>query len=724
MSSLYNGNSEGFAYVQDGYIDYAKEVISGRAIPDLRDGMKPVHRRILFAAHKNLGKGGFQKCAAFVSEALKLHPHGDGSVYGAFTLMTDRNGSWNMPVFAGMGNLGHVYSSAPAAAFRYPKAMLNGVSDEYFREYNVMDFVPAEEGVGMEPVVLYPTYPAVLVNGTSGIAVSVNTNIPAFNFGDVCDLVSKYINNGDLSVTDIIYPDFPTGGVLVTRDSEVAKIMATGEGKLKVRAKVEINGKEIVVTEVPFGKTFESIKRAAEESEIQGISTVMNLTDLNSDGQVVISCKSKKIVEYVLMELYRKNILQNTYSSRILVTMDGKPMMLGVHGIIKKWTEWRMSVLRKKFQKELDGIADELLTLGYFNRLISNPEWRDTYVDKATKKSRAEADFFLRTIFPDIPADVCTWINGRAISAFNNGGRYQNRYADLTKLQETHKDNLAHPEKYILAEMARLKKEMAGQYDRKTIISNTDYRFSKVSDTEEVEDDSYCIYTIRKDGYIMKTREPVDIDKKLVIRAFEGAANSVLIGFDNFGRLLRISGTEIPFTGYGEEGAYLPKLFEATFERTYKVLYMGVLDGKRRMLVYRDGFIGFLDTSEFLGKKVVRYVSNGVPACVRGLLMEVYEQDEVPNCLIFAEQRGEKLKLGVVDTANIPERSRTSRAKVFAGTGINTQYIRGADYMGIRTYLRDPDKFLGALKKATVADFLGDPAEMEDGFYLEMNIEE
>lgn len=718
MSDLYYGSSDGFKALTDGYIDYSHEVISGRAIPDLRDGLKPVTRRILYSAYINKKKD-FQKCAVFVADAMKLHPHGDSSVYGAFTLMTDSNGSWNMPVFQGMGNLGHVYSSNPPAAYRYPKARLNANAEDFFNEKDVIDFVPAEEGVGMEPVVLCPNYPTVLVNGTSGIAVSVGTRIPAFNFGDVCDLTIKHIKKGKLDIDDIIYPDFPTGGVLVKTDSEVAKIMATGVGKLKVRAHVEIEGKEIVVTEVPFGKTFEGIKKLVDEADIQGIASAMNLTDRNSNGQLVITCKTKKIVNYVLMELYRKNILQSTYPANILVTMDGKPLMLGVHGIIAKWVTWRKEVLKKQFQLELNNIASELQTLDYFIRLVSNEEWKDTYVSKATKVSRASADQYLHEIFPDIPDGVCTWINGRAISAFNRGGQYQKRYSELNESKKYFNNCLKHPEEYIVKELEGLKKSKAGEYERKTFVSNVDYRFSKVTASEEIEDDSYCIYTLMKDGYLIKSRE-IREEGENVISIFEGQANSVLIGFDNFGRVLRISGTEIPFTGYGENGVYLPKLFDASFEEKYKVLYMGILDGKRRMLVYRDGFIGFLDTSEWVGKKVVRYVGNGVCTAVMDKLLQVYEEDEIPQCVILADDTGKNLKLGIVDTSEVPMRSRTSRAKVFGGTDINTKYIKGTDYMGVRLYLRDADKFVGNLKKATANDFLGDPSEMEDGFYLEM----
>lgn len=715
-NEIYNGSSEGFSFLTDGYIDYSKEVIANRAIPDLRDGLKPVQRRILYSAKLN-DKKQFQKCASFVADAMKLHPHGDSSVYGAFTLMTSENGSWNFPVFDGMGNLGKVYSSNPPAAYRYPKAKLNDNSKEFFNEKNIFNLVQSEEGDGVEPEVLFPSFPTVLVNGTSGIAVSVGTRIPSFNFGDVIDLTIKYIREGRLDpVGDIIYPDFPTGGVLVKTDSEVAKIMATGLGKLKIRARVEIQGNEIIVNEVPYGKTFEGIVKAIEQADIKEIKSAMNLTGNDSDGKVAIVCRSKRVVEWVLLELYRRGILQSIYASNILVINKGKPYILGVHGIIQEWVKFRREVVTEKFRVELEGINSELITLSYFMRLINNPEWRDTYVSKATKVSKKDADIYLHEIFSDIPLDVCDWINSRAISAFNNGGKYIKRYNELTEYKDYCEDMHSNPDKYIINELKTLKDKRRGICERKTEISNIDYRFSKISDTEGIEDDSSCVYTLTKEGFLTKTREvPVGDD---ILCQFRGQANSILVGFDNFGRVLRLSGSEIPFTMIGSEGIYLPKVFEATAEKSYKVLYMGICDGTKRMLVYRDGFIGFLDTSEWVEKKVVKVVSKGVCLAVMDKLLEVYEEKDIPEYLLLADDTGKHLKIGIVDTKEVPERGRTSRAKIFGGTDINTNYIMGMSVLDVYETVKDANNFLNKLAKVKDETFIGD-FSIEEGKYLE-----
>lgn len=718
VDEIYNGSSQGFNYLLDGYMEYSKEVIARRAIPDLRDGLKPVQRRIIYSAKLN-DKKQMQKCSIFVSNAMKYHPHGDSSVYSAFVNLVDSNGSWNMPVFVGMGNLGKVYSAAPPAAYRYPKAMLHPNIEEYFHEKDVFNLVQSEEGDDVEPDVLYPSFPAVLVNGTAGIAVSVGTRIPSFNFGDVVDLTMKYIREGELNpITDIIYPDFPTGGVLVKTDSEVAKIMATGVGKLKIRANVEISGNEIIVTEVPYGKTIEGIVKAVENSEIREIKSVIDETGNGNNGRICIVCRTKKYVEWVLLELYRKGILQSTFASNILVINDGKPYILGVHGIIEEWVKFRRGVILKKFKHELDGIDNEVRTLGYFIRLISNSEWRDTYVATATKKSKKDADAYLFQIFKDIPKDVCDWINGRSISAFNNGGRYKTRYDELLEYKDYCIDMYNNPDKYILRELEELKKKKKGMYERKTYISNTDYRFSKVVDSDEIEDDSPCVYTLTTEGFLLKTRDA--INRPDVFLSFKGNANSVLVGFDNYGRVLRLSGSDIPYTMIGGDGVYLPTVFEANFEEKYKVLYLCVCDGSKKMLVYRDGFVGFFDTSEWIGKKVVKITTRGVNLAVMDKLLQVYDEKDIPNCIAFADDTGKSVKLGIAMTDNIPVRSRTSRAKIFPGTSINTKYLKGMTYMEMLTYIKDPERYIDKLYKISDDTFMGDPGEMEEGFYLDI----
>ena len=718
--AIYNGENDSFKYIVGCYEDYAREVIKARAIPDLRDGCKPVQRRIIYAGYKTK-KSVLQKCATIVSDSMKLHPHGDSSVWGAFCLMTDENGTFNMPYFRGKGNLGHVWSSDPPAAYRYPKWMVHENMNDFFKDKEVMKLIPSEEGDGDEPVVLNAIYPVVLVNGTDGIAVSAGTKIPSFNFGDVIDLTVKYLEQGSLETTDIIVPDFPTGGILVKNDAELAKIMATGRGKLKIRAKVEVVGKEIIVKEVPFGRTVESIVHAVNNLNMREINKVRDIVGRDSYGKVSIECKSKNVVDFVLMELYRKNILQNVFASNILVTENEEPFILGVHDIIKKWSEWRQGVVVQKFEKELENIKSELTTLDYFIRLISNEEWKANYTHKAVHESKKSADAYLHEIFEDIPDEVCTWINGRAISAFNHGGTYAKRYDTLVDYKNFCTESLHHPVDYMVKELKELKQSKQGMFERKTVATYQDYKFSKVVDTEAIEDTSYAVYTLYKDGFLKKSRELSQGDPE-VLCEIEACANSILIGFDIFGRILRVIGSEIEFTPAGEKGTYLPKYFDGGLvQDDYRILYLTLLDGKNHMLVYRDGFIGFFDTAEYYEKKKnTKIINNGVCLAVYDKLLEVYPEDKIPQCLLMADVSYEdKIRLAMVYTDQVPRRGRRTRARVITGNDIDMKFIKGGTYMELAQYVQSPERYLNKLK-VMKGEFYGDMDEMVDGTYLDI----
>lgn len=679
---LYNGSSDGFEMLSDGYIDYAKEVIAKRSIPDLRDGLKPVGRRILYSIKTTIKGDGLSKCGTLVGRVMELHPHGDSSVYGALCGMTDINGSLNVPLFIGQGEFGRVYSQDTPAAMRYTKAKLSPDAADYFRDMEACDLVQSEEGEGVEPVVLPVRYPSVLINGTSGMAVGVATEIPSFNFYDVVNLTIAYLKNKSVfevfTIDDLIVPDFPTGGVLVRDDSELTKIMLTGRGKLRVRAKVEVIGKEIIVKEVPYGRTIEGIIKAIDSAEIYGVSDVMDTTGFQSAGLLKIVCKSKKIVEEVLLELYRKRVLQSTINSNMLVIEDGVPQVIGVYEIIKRWVAWRRKVCAVKLTKNLEGLQDELQTLGYFIRLISNDTWRDNYVDKAIHRNKKESNDYLHEIFDEmdgkpIPEEVCNWIHDRSVSAFNNGGRYAKRYEDLESTSRSLKRFLDDIDSYIIEDLENLLEEKKGRFSRKTQVTYRDYRFSVIK-AEEQEDDSFCYYVLKKDGFLCKVRDLTATEND-VLSVVSGKANSILVGFDNYGRLLRVIGSEIGFTG--SNGTFLPKYFgvDTSEVKDYKILYIGLLDGSKRMLLYKDGYIGFLDTMDMVGKKKIKIINEGVDRHVYDRLLEVVEEPDIPRYVMFADDHGKKVKFGLVDMNTVKEGSRKTRRKVLTGnTGMQAQY--------------------------------------------------
>lgn len=718
-NSIYNGPSASFGTLVDGYMDYSEEVILRRAVPDVRDGQKLVQRRILYAMHAGKMYDSLVKSLKVVGDAGKIHPHGDGSVYNAMCLMTDENGTNNISFIHGFGNLGKNYSSIKPAHQRYTKAMLNDFANDLFKDKDVMDLVTSEEGDGVEPKVLNAMYPVILVNGATGIAVGTGTMMPSFNFNDVLELTIKRIKNGSLEVDDAIIPDFSTGGVLVCNREEIAKIMMTGVGKLKIRAKVEIEGADILVKEVPVGKSAEGIVNAIKMADIKDIKDASASLGRNAPGHVIITCKTKRAVESVLMQLYQRNILQNTFSSNMLVVNDDKPQMLGVYGVIEEWYKWRKGVLKRKFEKLINDVQAEKHQLNSLMALINDDAKKKEFVKKATEQGKQEATYYLKQVIEDITPAECDWIYERGLGVFHRGGTYANRLVNLIESEKIWNKNLSDLDSYIVDELEDLLSKRRHLFPRKTEVTYKDYRFSKIKDSTEIVDDSYCVYTLMKNGFLTKDRYKRTGDD--VFAVIPAQANSILIGFDNYGRVLRVVGSEIPFTG-SDNGVYLPKYFgvesEVEQQFDYRILYLGLLDGSKKTLVYRDGYIGFFDTSEFLGKKNIKIVANGVCTAVRDQLLEIYEEDEVPEYLLLADDTSDKIKLGVVVMNTVPERSRTSRAKVLSGNNINTKYLKGFYGLGLAQFIENPDAYIGKLK-VFKGEWYGEPEEVEDGFYLE-----
>lgn len=716
-NTLYNGSSQGFDYVCDGYVEYAKEIISGRSVPDLRDGLKPVARRIIHGSSKIKDKD-FLKSLTVKGEIAKLHPHGDSSIYKAMAQMTDSNGSMNVPVFIGQGEFSHVYSSDEPAADRYTELKLNECADDYLRDMVACKMIPAEVGKGVEPEVLPVRYPAVLVNGTSGMAVSVSTSIPSFNFLDVIELTQEYLKTGKMET--VICPDFPTGGILVRDDTELHKIMHTGKGRLKIRANVEIEGKTILVKEVPYGKTVEQILKAIDSMEIQGLQSAHDSTGSKNSSLIKINCKSLKAVDSVLMQLYKLRLLQTSFSSNMVFVESKEPVMTGVYGVIEKWVAWRREVAKLKFEKELDFIRPELDQLTYFMRLVQNEDWKSNILNKLAYESKKAGKDYLKEIFEDIPESVCDWIINRSVPSYNRGDAHANRYEALLGAKEQYEGYLRDIDSWIYEDLEDLKKTRSIFMARKTKETYTDYRFSKISDNE-MEDDSFCVFTLFEDGFLCKTREKVvDSDKK-VVASISAQANSTLIGFDCFGRILRVFGNDIPFTGKNDLGEYLPRYFEGDGFEGYKIMYLGLLDGKKRMLVYRDGFVGFLDTSEWVGKKKIRVVQRGVDTSVYNLLTEVIEEDDFSEYLVVAEDTGKKVRFGVAEVGSIREASRKSRAKVFGGSDLDIRYVTMMNYLELSQFMEEPFHFLDRLKPLGNREVYGDAGRiMKEGRYYEL----
>lgn len=348
------------------YIDYSMSVIVARAIPDVRDGLKPVHRRVLYGMHElGLTSGKpFKKSARIVGEVLgKYHPHGDSSVYDAMVRMAQ---PWSLryPLVEGQGNFGSI-DNDPPAAMRYTEARLQKIAEEMLTDIDkeTVDFTNNFDDTTQEPTVLPSRIPNLLINGSSGIAVGMATNILPHNLSEIIDGTIAYINNNDISIDELLQyikgPDFPTGGIIYGYDG-IRQSFETGRGKIVVRAKAEItenNGKEqIVITEIPYqlnkADLIKKIADLANNKEIDGISDIRDESD-REGLRIVIDLRRDALSNVLLNQLYQFTPLQTSYGVNNIALVSGRPKLLGLKDLIKHFVDFRHDIITRRTQYEL-----------------------------------------------------------------------------------------------------------------------------------------------------------------------------------------------------------------------------------------------------------------------------------------------------------------------------------------------------------------------------------
>lgn len=353
--------------MQKSYIDYAMSVIVSRALPDVRDGLKPVQRRTLYDMYE-LGiryDRPYRKCARIVGDTMgKYHPHGDSSIYEALVVMA-QDFKKGLPLVDGHGNFGSIEGDG-AAAMRYTEARLQKITQEVYlsdMDKNVVDFVPNFDETEKEPAVLPVRIPNLLVNGADGIAVGMATSIPPHNLGEVIDGVIAYMKNNDITTERLMKyiqgPDFPTGGIVVNKD-DLLSVYETGSGKIKLRGKVETekgkNGKTLlVITEIPYtmiganiGKFLNDVAALTETKKTTDIVDISNQS--SKEGiRIVLELRKGADAENLINMLYKKTRLQDTFGVNMLAVADGKPETLSLKQIIEHHVDFQFDVATRKY---------------------------------------------------------------------------------------------------------------------------------------------------------------------------------------------------------------------------------------------------------------------------------------------------------------------------------------------------------------------------------------
>ncbi len=502
--------------MKSAYIDYSMSVIVARALPDVRDGMKPVHRRILYAMNEAgiTASGPFKKSARIVGEVLgKYHPHGDSSIYGALVRMAQ---DWSMryPLVNGQGNFGSI-DQDPPAAMRYTEAKMRKIAEVLMEDIDedTVDMQSTFDDSGKEPVVLPSRIPNLLVNGAQGIAVGMATNMAPHNLSEVCDGIAAYIDNKDISIEDLMQyvkaPDFPTGGVIYGYDG-VREAFLTGAGKVVVRGEAEIHTTEsgrnqIIVTSIPYMvNKAEMVKRIADlasEKKIEGIVDIRDESNRNGI-RVVFDLRNDAVPNVVLNKLYQLSSLQTSFSVNNIALDHGKPCLLNLKDMIRAFVDHRHEVVvrRTRFRLAaaearahiLEGLLKALDILDEIIALIRS--------SKTIEEARQE--LVARFQFSDLQAKAIVEMRLGQLTGLERE-KLQKEYADLEKFIAECRELLSDEGKrmeLIKQETLEVKEKFGDERRSRIVYDSADFN---IEDTIPDED---MVITISHLGYIKRTR--------------------------------------------------------------------------------------------------------------------------------------------------------------------------------------------------------------------------
>ena len=586
------------------YTRYAMSVIVGRALPDVRDGLKPVHRRILYAMYdQNMTPDRRrEKCASAVGEVLKkYHPHGDQSVYDALVRMA-QDFSMRYRLVDGQGNFGSVDGDA-AAAYRYTEARLAPLAMELLRdiEAETVDFGPNFSESTTEPLVFPSVYPNLLVNGSAGIAVGMATNIPPHNLGEVCDAVGVLLDNPDASISDLMAvcpgPDFPTAG-LILGTKGATSAYHTGRGSVIMQARATIEPMDggrfaIIITELPYqvnkATLIENIAALAREKRVEGISELRDESD-RQGMRIVMEIKRDANPSVVLNFLYKHTALRTSFGVNTLAIVDGAPKVLTLKSALEAFVRHREDVItrRSKFQLRkaearahiLEGLRAILASIDEVIALIRSSESREdarnrlinegvpAYVDgaRATDGTMVTLSEIQANAVLDMRLGQLTQLDRLKID---------DEYADLMKEIERLRGILESPQKVrgiIKADMTRIKKEYGDP--RRTQIIAREAQELKPEDLIAEED---VVVTITRDGYIKKLpkdtynvqgrggRGKVGLNKKeedMIEHLFVCSTHHTLLIFTNRGKVYQLRAFEIPTASRQAKGTPIINLLQ------------------------------------------------------------------------------------------------------------------------------------------------------------------
>jgi DNA gyrase subunit A len=577
--------------MRSSYLDYAMSVIIGRALPDVRDGLKPVHRRILYAMYKegNTSDKRYIKCAGTVGEVIKkYHPHGDAAVYDTLVRMAQ---DFNMryPLIDGQGNFGSVDGDR-AAAYRYTECRLMRLAEELLAdiEKETVDFVPNFDESTEEPTVLPTKIPNLLINGSDGIAVGMATKIPPHNLREVIEAAILLVNNPKATLDDVLAlvpgPDFPTGAYLYGRGG-IKAAYATGRGQFTMRAKAAIerptkDKQQIVISEIPYqvnkAKTIERIAELVQDKKVEGISDVRDESD--RDGmRIVIEIKRGEQPEVILNNLYKHTQLQETFGMIMLAIVNGQPRTLPLIDALQLFIDHRVTVVRRRTEYDLRKAQERAHILEGFLKALSQLDAIIKLIRAAKTPREAREGLVARFEFTERQAQAILELQLQRLTALERD-RIQEEYDALQKKITEYQEILASDKvlkKVIVDELKQVQKDYGDDRRTQIIEEQAEIRLEDLIADEDV------VITVSHSGYLkrtplsayrqqgrggkgrmgMKTR-----DEDFVEHLFIASTHSYILVFTNTGKLYWLKVYEIPDVGAAGKGKHILNLVNLSKE--------------------------------------------------------------------------------------------------------------------------------------------------------------
>ena len=573
--------------MRNSYIDYAMSVIVGRALPDVRDGLKPVHRRIIYAMHQQgmFSNRARKKSASIVGEVMKCyHPHGDQSIYDALVRM-EQDFSIRCPLIDGQGNFGSV-DGDPPAAMRYTEARLSALAEELLVdiEKETVNFIPNYDESTKEPTVLPSRFPNLLVNGSNGIAVGMATNMATHNLKEVCDATIAYIDDPEITTEKLLKhlpgPDFPTGAFILGRQG-IRDAYSTGRGKVTIRSKAIIetlkNGKtQIVVTEIPYQVNKEAtIKRIAElvnEKKLDGITDLRDESD--RDGmRIVIELRRDTVPKVILNQLYKHTELQTTFSIINLALVNGSPHYLTLAKLIEYFIEHRKEVITRSTKFDLDKAKARAHILEGLKIALANIDAVIKLIRASKNQEEAKAGLTSKFLLTQIQAEAILAMRLHQLTNLEVE-KIEEEYRQLLKTIEYLTSILRNPQmvlNIIKSQLTEIKDKFGS--DRKTQIIEAEGEFQ----IEDLIADESMIITITHTGYIKRItptayktqrRGGVGVigmetkDEDFVENLFVASTHDYMLFFTDQGKVYWVKVYEIPEGGRATKGKAMVNVLE------------------------------------------------------------------------------------------------------------------------------------------------------------------